>query len=231
MSVSKPPMTIIGTNSQNLWRGRGQAKLAVVCHIMQGTLAGCDSWFSDPAAQASTNYAVGLDGTIHQYVDPEGPDAPFANGLVNQPDAAVQKLLAQTGNTNLNFVTVSIEHEGNSGDLLTTAQLDASAQLCAWLCERFGIPMDEDHILGHYEIDSVTRAGCPGWNRVAWLRYEAAVARFLAPAPVPQPPTPVDPCAESKVMAWRADVAALVLSGDIETAKAKIIEMEGALKS
>lgn len=189
MTVQKPPVTYIGTNGQNIWTGKGLPKVAIVCHIMEGTLAGCDSWFSNPAAQASSNYGIGKDGTIHCYVDPESKDAPFANGLVNKPDAAFLTL-AKAYPENPNYWTISIEHEGNSGDPMPPAQLAASAALAAWLCDRFGIPADDAHLLGHYEIDSVTRAGCPGWNHATWLTWEAAVLNALTPQPQPTPPDP-----------------------------------------
>jgi N-acetylmuramoyl-L-alanine amidase len=190
MAVTKPAVVWIGTNGNNLWKGRGLHKLAIVLHIAEGSMAGIDSWFSNPAAQASSNYAVGLDGAIHEYVDPEGLDAPFANGAVAAPDAEAQALIARAGGQNLNWVTVSIEHAGRSGDVLTPAQFAASTQLAAWLCGRFGIPADSPHLLGHGQIDSVTRARCPGWNATQWDQYVAAVAAIVTP------PAPVDPCAE-----------------------------------
>lgn len=215
MSVTKPPITVIGTSGHNIWAGRGLAhKLAVVCHIMEGSLSGCDSWFSNPAAQASSNYGVGKDGAIHQYVDPEGPDAPFANGIVQNPAATFQKLAALTGGVNPNYWTVSIEHEGHTGDVLTDAQLATSAQLTAWLCSRFGIPADEDHLLGHFEIDSVSRAHCPGWDRAGWLRYEAAVSAALQPA---------DPCGDLLAQLQEAQA-------QLATANAALTAAEGDLR-
>jgi hypothetical protein len=187
MSVTKPPITWIGTAGNNIWAGRGQTKLAWVNHIAEGTIAAVDSWFSNPAAQASTNFCVGKNGMIHCYVDPEGPDAPYANGIINQPAATVTALLSQTGNANPNYWTVSVEHEGHSGEALTPAQLDASAHLAAYYLERLGIPNDEGHLLGHYEFDAVTRAACPGWSRAQWVAWEAAVTGYLTPQPAPQP--------------------------------------------
>lgn len=187
MPVPKPPITWIGTAGQNTWKGAGQhPKVAIVLHIAQGSLSGIDSWFSDIRAQASANYAVGLDGTIHCYVDPASGEAPFANGIVQAPDATFQQLAAAHP-SNPNYWTISVEHEGFSGKPLTAAQLHASAWLTAWLCDVFKIPADEAHLLGHMEIDSVTRAQCPGWDRNGWVTYEAAVSAFLAAPPQPTP--------------------------------------------
>lgn len=182
MPVPKPVIVYVGTNGQNISPGALKPQ-AVVMHVMQGTLHACDAWFANPAAQASANYGVGRDGTIHCYVDPDSGSWAWANGLINNPDASVQKLLAANPGINPNRYTIAIEHEGWSGTPLTPQQLDASAHLCAWLLDRYGIPFDEDHLLGHYEFDSVTRAGCPGWDRAGWLAYEAAVQRWLHAGP------------------------------------------------
>jgi len=187
MSVAEPTIEWKGTAGNNVWAGRGRTqKLAIVAHVMEGTIEGCAAWFANPASKASANYGVAKDGRIWCFVDPTGPDAPFANGLVQSPDDTVKNLIAAAGGDNLNFVTISIEHEGMSGEPLTAAQLDASGHLGAWLCERFGIRPDEEHLIGHYEIDSVTRARCPGWNRAGWLAWERAIAGYLQPTDTPE---------------------------------------------
>lgn len=170
----------------NVNRSPGMGKpQAVVCHIMQGTLSGCDSWFNDPRAQASANFGVGKSGEIHCYVDPDSGDWSWANGYLANPDAAVQTLVAANNNADPNTWTIAIEHEGYSGTPLTAAQLMASAQLAAYLCDRYGIPVDEDHILGHFEFDLVTRKGCPGWDRAGWVAYMSAVAAVTPSQPQP----------------------------------------------
>jgi hypothetical protein len=171
MSVTKPAWTFVGTGGQNVYTTGKRKPVAIVCHIMQGTLAGCDSWFSDPRAQASANFGVGKGGEIHCYVDPDGTSSPWANGKLAGQGAAVEVLLAEEGGVNPNLWTVSIEHEGMSGEALTPAQLAASAGLAAWLCAHFGIPADRLHLLGHYQFDAVMRAHCPGWSVDTWKEW------------------------------------------------------------
>jgi len=36
--------------------------------MMQGSLAGCDSWFQHPGIELSAHYGIGRKGEIHQYV-------------------------------------------------------------------------------------------------------------------------------------------------------------------
>ena len=47
--------------SGNFRRGGNTPKFMII-HIMQGTLAGSDSWFRNPAAQVSAHFGVGKDG-------------------------------------------------------------------------------------------------------------------------------------------------------------------------
>ena len=54
--------------SINYNRG-GIAPRILIVHIMQGTLAGTDSWFRNPDAQASAHFGVGKTGTIYQWVN------------------------------------------------------------------------------------------------------------------------------------------------------------------
>src|SRR5207244_7199464 len=54
--------------SINYNRG-GIAPRILIVHIMQGTLAGTDSWFRNPDAQVSAHFGVGKTGTIYQWVD------------------------------------------------------------------------------------------------------------------------------------------------------------------
>jgi hypothetical protein len=88
---------------------------------MDGSLAGTDSWFHDSQAQASSDYGVGKDGTIYQWVD----------------WTQNQKAWAEVaGNPNW----VSIENEGHSGDLLTGPQLESVSQIVAHVFSLDNVP-------------------------------------------------------------------------------------------
>jgi hypothetical protein len=198
MTVSQPDIEFIGTNGNNC-SPYGHPTLAVVCHIMEGSLSSCDAWFANPASQASANYGIGKDGTIHCYVDPFAafPYWAWANGVLNYPDATVQALVARGralyGNVSPNVYTVSIEHEGYSGEPVAPAMFDASTQLTAYLCQEFAVPADRSSLLGHYQFDAVNRPGCPGWSHDTWTRYVGAVTDLLYP-----PAPPVDPAADER---------------------------------
>ena len=164
--VNKPKIIWKGSPNFGIPRGtkgrNGNKVIAIVDHIMQGTSAGTASWFANPASQASSHFGVGKDGVIHQYV--ELGDVAWANGLVAKPDWSLYK------NFNPNYYTVSIEHEGYAGDVMPEAQYEATLALHRWLIAELGIPVTRDNIIGHYRIDSVNKAQCPGlgfpWDRL-----------------------------------------------------------------
>lgn len=60
--------TILWKGSPNFSSPKGYKTIAIVDHIMAGTLSGTDSWFANPASQVSSHFSVGKNGEIHQYV-------------------------------------------------------------------------------------------------------------------------------------------------------------------
>ncbi|TGE35857.1 N-acetylmuramoyl-L-alanine amidase [Desulfosporosinus fructosivorans] len=160
--MDKPNIKWIG--SPNYSDPKGYKMIAIVDHIMAGTLIGTDSWFSNPSSGVSSHFGVGKNGDIHQYVDLRYPA--WANGVANKPDWSLLK-----SGVNPNHYTVSIEHEGESGDVMPEKQYQATLALHRWLIETLGIPVTRDNIIGHYRIDSVNKSNCPGagfpWDRLS----------------------------------------------------------------
>lgn len=151
--------------------GRGSESIvAIVDHIAQGTKAGLDATFGNQNSQVSAHFGVMRDGTIHQYVEEE--DSAWGAGILKKPDETLPWLpppgLAQ--GQHINQRVISIEHEGYSGETLTPEQLQATAALHRALLAKWAIPLDEEHVVGHYRLDSVNRRGCPGpafpWNEL-----------------------------------------------------------------
>lgn len=165
-------MNIKWVGSPNFSSRDGRKAIAIVDHIMQGTLAGTTSWFNNTASQVSAHFGVGKDGTVVQYVKVE--DRAWANGIVKAP---AWKLY---DGTNPNAYTVSIEHEGNTGEPMPEAQYQATLELHKHLIETLGIPVDEDHIIGHNRINSVDKARCPG-DGFPWKRLMADLSAWEAP--------------------------------------------------
>lgn len=173
-------MNIIWKKSPNYAAGRNSKKvIAIVNHQTAGRGAGALSWLCNPKSQSSAHYLVMRDGTVYQLV--KDSDTAYHAGIVNKPTWKLYN------GTNPNRYTIGIEHEcypevGGDGDL-TEVQYQATLELHRLLIKAHGIPVDRDHIIGHYQIDSVNRPGCPGsafpWERLlADLKGEIEVAQW-----------------------------------------------------
>ena len=151
-------MEIIQKKSPNFWVGRkGYRPEAIVIHIMDGTLVGTDSWFANHTSQVSAHYGIGKSGEVHQYVQEN--DTAWHAGRV---DAPVWKLIRPNLNPNLN--TIGIEHEGRPNEIWTEEMKRVSANLIREICQRWQIPIDRYHIVGHFEIFS-KKPNCPASNK------------------------------------------------------------------
>jgi len=109
------------------WRGpvpnQGGAMgriLGLVLHIQEGSEAGTDAWFHNPASKVSAHFGNPKTGPLDQWVQV---------GTVAWAEVS--------GNTNW----ISVETEGHSGDALTASQLENAAQLLAWLHTNYAVPL------------------------------------------------------------------------------------------
>jgi len=153
-------MDKIWKGSPNFFSGRaGYKPEAIVIHIMAGTLVGTDSWFNTPSSQVSAHYGIGKNGEVHQYV--KDADRAWHAGRVQNPTA---KLVIARPGVNPNNYTIGIEHEGGPTDAWTPEMKQASAALIRELCATHGIPVDREHIFGHYEVFS-GKPDCPAKNK------------------------------------------------------------------
>ena len=125
----------------------------VVVHVTQTSYTEALNIFSNPAKQVSAHYVVrSADGHIAQ--------------CVREADVAWH-----AGNWDYNTHSIGIEHEGwvDKPAYFTDALYEESAKLTAGICEKYGIPRDREHIIGHYEVPGSdhTDPG-PHWD---WTRY------------------------------------------------------------
>ncbi|WP_019584652.1 N-acetylmuramoyl-L-alanine amidase [Deinococcus apachensis] len=163
----------VPAHSGNYTPGRQGTRVdRVVIHVADGTLRGTAAWFADPQCNVSAHFTVGTDGTVIQ--------------SVRESDTAWH-----SGEWAMNLRSVGIEHEGQPSKGPWTpspAQLAASAELVAGLCQRYGIPADRVHLIAHSEVNPnrAARKNCPGptWP---WDAYIKAVQAVMAPAPAHQP--------------------------------------------
>lgn len=181
-----------GTKNQN-------RPLFFVDHIMAGYKRTLDAGM----AGVGVTFGIGLDGSISQYTSIfdahwgnglSGNRAlydrsnPHLSGLERLPGAnwgkqwnAVWKVyfhyLARGGVNLPNSHSISIEHEGFTGDQWPEPMVDATVRVKRWCLDelaRAGMPMhfDTDALVGHYQIDGVHRVNCPGdgWARATILQ-------------------------------------------------------------
>lgn len=154
-------MNITSVLSPNFTQGRRTYRPeAIVIHIMEGTLKDTDSWFGNAISQVSAHYGIGTRGEVHQYVDEN--DTAWHAGRIHDPTWSLIKKTSDGLYINPNFYTIGIEHEGDANSQWTDAMYSSSADLIRELCQRWSIPPDRLHIIGHHEIYSLK--SCPGFK-------------------------------------------------------------------
>jgi N-acetyl-anhydromuramyl-L-alanine amidase AmpD len=130
----------------------------IVIHDTEGSYDSARAHFQDPKAYVSAHYLIrSNDGQVTQ--------------MVRNNDVAWH-----AGNWYMNMHSIGIEHEGFAAEGATwyTEQMyQSSAKLVKYLAEKYGIPLDREHILGHSEYltnDAKTAHTDPGpfWD---WERY------------------------------------------------------------
>jgi hypothetical protein len=121
----------------------------IVIHDQEGYYNGTVSWFQNPEAQAASNYVMrSSDGHITQ--------------MVPTKDVAWH-----AGNWYINAHSVGIEHEGFAAagaTWYTEAMYRQSAKLVRYLAQRFDIPLDRQHIIGHGNVPGLSTAKIPGMH-------------------------------------------------------------------
>lgn len=161
----------VGGEHTNTSSRNGEKVLAIVDHISDGTIGSLTSWFNTVSnTGSSAHFAIPRTGsTILQFVDTDR--AAWHAGIkfsAYPKDQCKSELVRDKYGVSVNSYTVGIEHEGYKGNgvdgTLTSSQYDLTVQLHRFLIEKYNIKIDRKHILGHYEIDPIRKAYCPGKN-------------------------------------------------------------------
>lgn len=133
------------SNYSNYSRGTSDVKYVVI-HTMEGSYAGSISWFQNCSSGVSAHYSLrSSDGEITQSVDE-------------------QDVAWHAGDWDTNLKGIGIEHEGYVSDArwYTDAMYRASAALTRDICDRYGIPKDRAHVIGHHEVPGCSSPGGGG---------------------------------------------------------------------
>jgi hypothetical protein len=175
-----PPAVWISANANNFTvadRPRDYPVDMIVIHDIEGSYSSAISTFQDPDRAASAHYVIGDDGQIAQ--------------MVREKDIAWH-----AGNWDYNTRAIGIEHEGYAWtpNTYTIPEYTASAHLIASICSRWGVPMDRQHVIGHYQVPDPNHPGLfggtdhhtdpgPYWNWSYYMGLAVADAKNL-----PSPP-------------------------------------------
>lgn len=156
--------TLGRTLSNTGYRGEQVQPDLIIIHVADGTYGGTLSWFQDKRAGVSAHFTISMYGLLGQ--------------SVYERDTAFH-----SGRWGHNVRSFGIEHEGQPSKgpwAPSEAMYETSARLAAYLCYRYGIPVDRKHIIGHNEVDPdrAARKNCPGltWN---WSKYIGMVRSQL----------------------------------------------------
>jgi len=147
----------------------------IIVHDIEGSAGSAIQVFQTPGYAASAHYVVDYNGAITQ--------------MVLEKDVAWH-----AGNWDYNTRAIGIEHAGfASQNLYTYPEYDNSAMLAASICSRYGVPLDRNHVIGHYQVpdpnnpslfggsDHHTDPG-PYWN---WTYYMSQAQKDAATMPSP----------------------------------------------
>ena len=136
------------------WYTSGYGRFFVVIHDMEGYYLSVIAMFADPNHTSSS---------IHYDI----------NGLQDSPsDAPAGDITQQVEEQYwawhaicMNKYSFGIEHEGFVANpvYFSPEMYLASAKLTRWLCDRYSIPMDRNHIVGHDE-----------WQNSSWVNWAVA---------------------------------------------------------
>lgn len=153
----------------------------IIIHVAQAPAGSVVNTFKNGRAGSSAHYVVSATGHVTQMV----------------PDHAVAW---HAGNRVYNATSIGIEHAGyvNRAGSFTEPMYRASGRLAGQLAEKYHIPLDRQHVIGHNEVPDPIEPGKfggfdghtdPGshWNWRKYMRYARESQRQLQPTPVEPP--------------------------------------------
>jgi hypothetical protein len=145
----------------------------IVIHTTEGSYDGTIAVFQDPTYLASSHYLIrSRDGNLAKLISPD-------------------HVAWHAGNWYYNMHAIGIEHEAIAAQghaYLTDALYKTSAALVRYLCQRYAIPMDREHIIGHDEVPGLSVAKTPGmhWDPGPYWDWDRFM-RMLRPSGAESP--------------------------------------------
>ncbi|MEK7152964.1 MAG: peptidoglycan recognition family protein, partial [Patescibacteria group bacterium] len=113
----------------------------IVIHDTEGSYQSAIDWFQDPRSFVAAHYIVrSSDGEVTQ--------------MVKTKDVGWH-----AGNWYMNMHSIGVEHEGFAAEgstWYTEAMYRTSAKLVRYLADRYDVPLDREHIVGHEQYHGLT---------------------------------------------------------------------------
>jgi N-acetylmuramoyl-L-alanine amidase len=169
----------------------------IVIHDTELTAFSAVQRFQDPSSAVSAHYIVSQTGQVTQMV-------------------AEKDIAWHAGNWDYNTRAIGIEHEGYAWTpgTYTAAEYQASAQLAASICSRWGVPMDRQHVIGHDEVPDPNDPGKfggyghrtdpgPYWNWSLYMSLAQSYANALPSPPRLMPDPVVVSSGSSATITWQ----------------------------
>ncbi len=137
------------------------------------------AWFEDPRANASTNYYADSDGDLYQMVRDD--DFAWAQGVRSKDLILPRPSWWRDEFVSYNTCMLSIEIEGYAreiGETFTVGsrQFETVAAWSAFVCRKYGIPIDRAHHVGHSEL---TRQKSDPGRDFPWVALLARVRELV----------------------------------------------------
>ncbi|WP_405765577.1 N-acetylmuramoyl-L-alanine amidase [Actinacidiphila glaucinigra] len=149
--------------------GNGIRIDSIVIHDIEGSYESAIATFQTPGSSTASHYVMrSSDGAVTQMMP-------------------TKDIAFHAGNYSTNMHSIGIEHEGfaaHGADWFTEAQYEATAELVKYLAERFDIPLDRQHIVGHDNVVGPSSATVSGmhWDPADGWNWEHFMALVGAPA-------------------------------------------------
>jgi len=182
--------------TKEYFKVRAVPTISIVEHITAG--ADSRNWLQLADNASSVHFLIRVEngkGVVYQFMPIEWAawgNGRFSNNNPFMPDW-VKAMIAQ--GININHATISIEHEGvvPTATLYTGPMLEADLKLNKWLADTVPtIKRDRTHIIGHYQIDHVDRAFCPGGPGGRLYPFDTIIGALNMPASHHFPETNLD---------------------------------------
>ncbi|WP_236653500.1 N-acetylmuramoyl-L-alanine amidase [Streptacidiphilus melanogenes] len=131
--------------------------------------------------------------TINSFSALDDPEA-SAQYVIRSSDGQVTQMVSNTdeaihaGNKYVNVHSIGVEHEGyaiSGASWYTESQYESSAALVKYLAQKYGIPLDRQHIIGHDDVPGPIDSYVAGmhWDPGTFWDWNHYMALLGAPVP------------------------------------------------